>query len=515
MATKKKTASTPKKSERAAKKNTQTRAKRKPSSTVRATVRMYRQGLGDCFLLTFPTKGKPFHMLIDCGVVLGTPNAQAKMQAVVEDIAKATGKHIDLLVVTHEHWDHVSGFTQAQSLFETVKEIDRVWLAWTEDPADPLAKKLRAERRNAENALRMAVARLGLAGAQESVQRVGSIVDFFGAKAGSTGAALDYVKKRAGGKPKYCKPGEPPITISGVPGVRFWILGPPKDEKLLKKSNPSQGAAYGLDAGANGSQAFFIAGLAAGMGANGGSMFSDGSSGSPFDQMYTIPMARAEHVPFFDQHYFGAVCDGSLMVKVDGDSRDVRDQSWRRIDDAWLGVSETMALQLDSATNNTSLVIAIELTDTGEVLLFPGDAQAGNWMSWQDVKWEADKDEKRKAENGPGLLSKTTFYKVGHHGSHNATLKALGLELMTNSGLIAMIPVDHAMAVKKRWGRMPLPELVARIQEKTEGRVLRVDDKVESEKDLAKLKPKNTSQAEWERFTDRITATELYFEISF
>lgn len=30
------------------------------------------------------------------------------------------------------------------------------------------------------------------------------------------------------------------------------------------------------------------------------------------------------------------------------------------------------------------------------------------------------------------LLARTVFYKVGHHGSHNATLRALGLELMTN-----------------------------------------------------------------------------------
>ena len=60
---------------------------------------------------------------------------------------------------------------------------------------------------------------------------------------------------------------------------------------------------------------------------------------------------------------------------------------------------------------------------------------------------------------GPDLLRRTIFYKVGHHGSHNATLREKGLEQM--SGLkVAMIPVDHEMAVKKRWVHMPLPELV-------------------------------------------------------
>jgi len=41
---------------------------------------------------------------------------------------------------------------------------------------------------------------------------------------------------------------------------------------------------------------------------------------------------------------------------------------------------------LQSATNNTSLVLAIELED-GDVMLFAGDAQVGNWLSWQDLTW--------------------------------------------------------------------------------------------------------------------------------
>src|SRR5262245_1478456 len=220
-------------------------AKHAAARAPRARIRMYRQGLGDCFLLTFPGKDdRPFRMLIDCGVVLGTPKPEEIMQAVVQDIAAETENHLDLLVATHEHWDHISGFNQAKEIFDKI-DIDRVWLAWTEDPSDSLANKLRAERRNAENALRMAVARLGLAGENDQASRVESIVSFFGA-AGSTGDALDYVKKKAGAKPKYCKPGEAPITLDDAPGVRFWILGPPKDEKLIKKSNPSQGTAYGL-----------------------------------------------------------------------------------------------------------------------------------------------------------------------------------------------------------------------------------------------------------------------------
>ena len=35
-------------------------------------VRMYRQGLGDCFLLTYSDGGDESHLLIDCGVLKGT-----------------------------------------------------------------------------------------------------------------------------------------------------------------------------------------------------------------------------------------------------------------------------------------------------------------------------------------------------------------------------------------------------------------------------------------------------------
>jgi hypothetical protein len=40
-----------------------------------ATVRMYRIGHGDCFLLAFPgeTEDKPVYVLIDCGYKPGSP----------------------------------------------------------------------------------------------------------------------------------------------------------------------------------------------------------------------------------------------------------------------------------------------------------------------------------------------------------------------------------------------------------------------------------------------------------
>src|SRR5207248_1890374 len=113
-----------------------------PASGV--TVRMYRVGLGDCFLLAFPTgqDGQAFYMLIDCGGILDTENAEQKMMDVATDISVATGGHIHLLVVTHEHWDHLSGFVLAGDVFKGM-QIHNLWLAWTEDHSNALAQQLR------------------------------------------------------------------------------------------------------------------------------------------------------------------------------------------------------------------------------------------------------------------------------------------------------------------------------------------------------------------------------------
>lgn len=494
-----------------------------PVSGLGIRIRMYRQGLGDCFLLSFSRKDSAdFHMLIDCGVVLGTDQKGIdnlrKAVADIANILEADESHIDLLVVTHEHWDHVSGFQQVRDLFDKLKsdhKIDQVWVAWTEDPDDKLAARLRAERRSAENALRMAAMRLTMLGSADSAERVNSLIGFFGAKAGSTDEAFTYAKGLSGKRPRYCQPGEPPIILPQLQGIRFWILGPPKDEKLIKKSDPGKSGGYALDAGPDGSQSQFISAIARNVALRADDLSPDidSISDQPFESRFEIPSVRAVQMPFFEKHYFGESTDESLWGE---DQKELRDQAWRRIDGDWLGASETLALASDSATNNTSLVLAIEVIETGDILLFPGDAQAGNWISWQDLSWQVK--DTASAQNvtvtGPGLLARTLFYKVGHHGSHNATLRAKGLELMTRTDLQAMIPVDHQMAVKKRWGRMPLPELMERLEQKTAGRVLRIDDQWTSDQELQNAKPDHLSPQEWKEFTSRVKVDALYFELS-
>ena len=428
---------------------------------------MYRQGLGDCFLISLlqpPTQD--FHLMIDCGVILGTKDAGAKLQAVIADIIRTTDGKVDVLAVTHEHYDHVAGFVLADDLFAAPGDradpkklaVEEVWFAWTEDPKDKLAQKLRKSRADKIAALSAMVQRMDGIGATGRLPEAVDSLRFFGIgsdgkKVGDTAQAMINAKGFAS-KVSYRTPGEK-IDLPKAPAVTFYVLGPPKDEKSLKKTD-STTEVYHL-----GLESLSTAVMAA------AGFDPDGSGNDPyppFDRAYARQLDRIRRGEGDDQ---GAVFIRDMYIGPAKPTPET-DVSWRQIEDDWLGGAETLGLALDSATNNTSLVLAIEVKASKQVLLFPADAQVGNWLSWQNVEWDHVTTE--------DLLKRTVFYKVGHHGSHNATLKQHGLEMMTNLG-VAFIPVDHEMAVLKRWGKMPLEGLVAALKEHCGDMVIRVDKK--------------------------------------
>jgi hypothetical protein len=463
---------------------------------------MYRPGgLGDCFLLAFRAEGGARYMLIDCGVLLGTASGADRLRAIASDIVTATGGRIDVLVGTHEHWDHLAGFQYAKDIFDEHLEVGEVWVAWTEDPNDRLAQRLRRGRSLALRALSVATERLR-AFDETQAAGIGEVLGFFGelgadGKSGVEGA-MRYLRQRA--EPHYMRPGDPPVTWKDS-GVRFYVLGPPADEELLSRSNPSKrhSEVYELGLRLNESNTFYAAVLSAERGRAGSGEIDDLFELSrPFDEKHRIecdfrkapPRSRA----FFERHYgFGR-------------DRQGRGASWRRIGSDWLTAAGHLALRLDGDTNNTSLVLAIELTGSGKILLFPADAQVGNWLSWERVAWYG-----AGAVRGTDLLRRTVLYKVGHHGSHNATLRDKGLELMESPDLVALIPVDEEQAERKKWS-MPFGPLYERLREKTRGRILRADTGIPGRK------PRTVSNQDWKAFKKRTDAddsgADLWVEIT-
>ena len=446
------------------------------SQSYRARIRMYRQGIGDCLLVQLPRddSDQPFRIVIDCGVVLGTPDATNIMHRVVDSLQRATGGDpetktpgiIDLLVITHEHWDHVSAFNQVPDWKERFA-VKGAWAGWTENPRDEQARSLDKAKSMALSALTNASAGFGAADTQEAAT-VNEMLAFFGVG---------------------------PLADQEAFGVRATTRDG-RDKAL---------ALAGDEGGMIGVHTLNAALL-------------DGAGG-PFSPAFNIPAPEAENIVFFQEHYLNAKEAPPTVKADDGIEEDdqaeavgkiLGDASWRKIDHEWAGVASDLAMKLDSATNNTSLAFAIELEPDGDVLLFPADAQVGNWLSWHDVEWSGLGKDKRAKD----LLARTCFYKVGHHGSHNATLKEKGLEMMEHPGLIAMVPVNRAVAVKKKWTEMPLEELMEALSEKTRGRLLCADD------DSFPKKPKGVKKAVWDAFTKKVSTTapgepedNLYFEV--
>jgi hypothetical protein len=426
-------------------------------------VRMYRHGLGDSFLLTFTTGAKPAHVLIDCGVLLGTPDQEARTQAVAENVREVTGGRLEALIVTHEHWDHVSGFTQAQDVFNELK-LGQVWAAWTEDPKDPLAVELGGEFDPAFRAVAAAAGRLAAREVPDRGRELGKgirgLLDFLGAaeKSKASDAAMDWVTQRQP-PPKFLRPGDLVTAF----GVRVFVLGPPREAAKLRRDDPSKAhpEVYHLAGEASVDRAFLAAAEA----------HDDGSTDprQPFRPQYRLGDVEARREKDISSYWDPA-------------------EEWRRVDHDWLEAAGPLALQYDGHINNTSLVLAFELEKEGPVLLFPGDAQVGNWLSWEEVAFPPGEPDSRD------LLARTVLYKVGHHASHNATLSDKGLELMTSPDLVAMIPVDQEMAKKKKW-KMPFRPLKERLLEKARGKVFAADEGL-----LSKKRPVELSTAEWKRF---------------
>jgi hypothetical protein len=471
-----------------------------PASGV--TVRMYRQGLGDCFLLAFPCGGggRPCYMLIDCGVLLGTEDAAEKMKRVAASLHEATGGKIDVLVATLQHWDHISGFQQAKEIFDQI-EIGQVWAAWTEDPNDPAAQRLRARQETSVRVLHAAAQGLRRGGDETSASSLESVLQFLG-ELGADGRpfaiqeAMAYILGR-GHPPHYWHPGDR-AELPGVEGARVYVLGPPQDQGSAQPGDPTAPGESHL----NSEAAFGVAVLAAGSSLEQGDEELKALS-FPFDQDFRVPLEVACQDPFFQASYFGV-----------GGQPSEKELAWRRIETEWLTSASHLSLQLDSNTNNTSLALAIELPG-GKVLLFAADAQEGNWLSWHTLHWPregGDPNLPSTPVTAAELLSRTVLYKVGHHASHNATLEAGGLELMADPELVAMISVDEAMAHKPKGGNpagwdMPFAPLLQRLLEKAKGRVLRADSGAPPQSPLL-------SAEEWQDFEKRCTFTPDYVELT-
>lgn len=497
-----------------------------------ATVRMYRTGHGDCFLLAFAGEAKPVYMLIDCGYKPGSPKfINTKIADITKNIRESTGGHIDVAVITHEHQDHVNGITDAHFKGITIGET---WLAWTEDPEDDLANSLRATFKDKLLGLLAARNRLAADGNTEQSKRIDEFLEFelgwdseagnvptdaklFAAADGSDQSmnkqSMKLFKDRPGKPPKYLYPHKEILTIPGAKDLRIFALGPPHDADKIKDLDPQGEESFrSVSLAATSPRNYFLAALDSEMLA----------SNVPFSKQYSVPLDKAgtsetppELYEFFNKHY-GQPNEPLSFTQDNGVPRltEVPDNpDWRRINQEWLNSAEQLAIDINDYTNNSSLVLAFELGRGGKVLLFAADAQRGNWVSWSDKDWK----DGNSAINVRDLLARTVLYKVGHHGSHNATLDGrvdsehVSLGWMAQGEyaheFTAMITAVRAWAETQKGWDHPLKAIKDALIKKASGRVFQTDT------DFEKMAtPDGMLTTDWERFQSHASGSRLYFD---
>jgi hypothetical protein len=444
-------------------------------------VRMYRQGLGDCFLLTFGADADVRHVLIDCGTLGATTNGNT-METVVGHIRQTTGGHLHAMVATHEHKDHLSGFSSGDDVFKDHITIDRFWVAWTENPSDQLAQDLKKYDDDLGLAAIMGVRAMRQYAAQgtpsgKEFERLATkaeqVLSFFGDDvlaanvfAPTIHKAMELVRTGFGTREAdYLQPGTLVDVDDWLPGFRVYVLGPPRSKQAIDDTG---------EAGGGDLYPYPVAGMTAAAQA-----FLNAASREDYLAQldYLKRDEFSKEVPF-DQRFQRSdsrVAGSRSLYPAYGAS----ENAWRRVDSDWLGFSSILTLQLDNRTNNTSLVLAFERIADGRVLLFPADAQRGNWQSWStptELTWTVpDEAGAQQTVTTGDLLKRTVFYKVGHHSSHNATARDNGLEKMEQNALVAFIPLDRQVAQNKGWNTMPTRALYKRLMEKCNGRVVRSD----------------------------------------
>lgn len=293
-------------------------------------IRMYRVGFGDCFLVSFPDDR---HVLIDCGVHVSADIGT--LQAVLDDIATETGRRLALIVASHAHEDHIAGFLRGEEVFRTF-EIEEIWLPWTENKADGMARDLRLRRAAVAAALErhFAVGR----GAPDVLAVVANA-----AAAGRNSRALDNLRAGfgTGATVKYIEAGRTIDRPGGVNGLSVRPLGPPRSEASLGRMNPPKPERY-------------------------------------FRATARDAAVSATDRPFGAEHEAGLSDPGPRL-----DERQRRELV--RVTEL---SPDALAFALDRAINNTSLILLFSYR--GRSLLFAGDAQFGAWKSWIDEPDAAD-----------------------------------------------------------------------------------------------------------------------------
>ncbi len=330
---------------------------------------MYNVGFGDCFLLIFHYATGDRHALVDFGSAAAPRNEPKKyMERIAKDIAAQCKGKLDIVVATHRHRDHISGFSTAAATGKIIASLkpDHVIQPWTEDPrAKTNAQKMTAHflgsledmRRIADGVVRFSKnVKVSGSDTREQLRFIGED------NLTNLSAVQNLMDMGRKGQAHYVNAS---MSLNDLlPGVRIKVLGPPtlQQSDSIRKERSKDANEFWQFRTFWKSQGMAMTSAA-------------------------LPRVRA--------------CDPPPSVR------------WflRRTREIHADQVLELVRDLDNVMNNTSVILLLEIGKCK--LLFPGDAQIENWLfALNNAKWR-------------DLLADVHLYKVGHHGSLNATPKSL------------------------------------------------------------------------------------------
>jgi L-ascorbate metabolism protein UlaG (beta-lactamase superfamily) len=351
-------------------------------------VRAYDVGFGDSFLLSFEY-GKALedgrskrHMLIDFGSVRWPKPKHATYSEIADDIAEQTEEQLDVVVLTHRHRDHLGGYGDKKAAAKIAALKPRLVIRpWTEDPklaADAkgpagvgatsrrFAANLHEGQKFAEDIHRSLHGQRGFQGtlAAEAEHQIPNhdAID-----------ALDALARNAALGGRYLYAGQESGIEEAIPGIGVKVLGPPTPDQWPEVTGERDD-----------DPEFWIRrrGLL-------NHMLSEAKKGEPVQGRGIVD--AGEKAP-------------------PGPARWLIERMRSQQTHSLMRLVET----LEDAMNNTSVILLFEVGNRR--LLFPGDAQVENWS----YVLKSD-----KAGKLGDKLPDVDLYKVGHHGSRNATPRSL------------------------------------------------------------------------------------------
>lgn len=289
-------------------------------------VRSYNVGFGDCFLVTLRDEARTWNMLIDFGNA--PTNSDAVFEGIAKDIQAETSGKLDVVVMTHEHLDHMAGFYSQRKVFDNC-QVDYVWTSLPSHPdyykkypkAEPL-KKLRE----------MAA---GFAADSER-RRITMAASFYTMLLNNLSNAdrVNYVRNlsKDPNRVLYLKRGSSVLGRPFPKSFRFHVLAPEADASIY----------YG-------SESHNLTSLRRGL-------LHSGADAEPEDRKWLfkeVPQTRGGIPP------------------------NLSSADWRRLRESIQTGAVDSVRAIDRAQNNTSLVFVLEFA--GKRLLFPGDAELESW----------------------------------------------------------------------------------------------------------------------------------------